>query len=63
MNVPPSWAILIAMCHDDAPWLGKSATCWQHVGPTAKCQHIWPACPCRGDTKLILTQHFCVGDC
>ena len=23
----------------------------QHVGPTAKCWHILPKCPCRGDTK------------
>ena len=39
-------------------WVGKLATCWWHVGPTAKCRHILPTCPCRGNTKLIPTQHF-----
>jgi hypothetical protein len=29
----------------------------------AKCRHFWPTSPCRGDTKPILTQYFCVGDC
>ena len=33
-------------------------TCRQHVGPTAKCRHIWRACSCRGNTKWIPTQHF-----
>ena len=44
-----------------ASWLAMSPTCWQHVGPTAKCRHFWPTRPCRADTKLIPTQHFCVG--
>jgi hypothetical protein len=44
-------------------WVGKLATCRQQVGPTAKCRHIRPTCPCRGDTNLIPTQHFCVSDC
>ncbi len=44
-------------------WLGKSPTCRQHVGPTAKCRHFWLTSPCRGDTKPIPTQYFCVGDC
>ncbi len=43
-------------------WLGMLATCWQHVAPTAKCQHFWPTSPCRGDTKLIPTQYFRVRD-
>jgi hypothetical protein len=45
------------------PWLGKLPTCWRHVGLTAKCRHFWPTSPCRGDTKPIPTQYFCVGDC
>jgi hypothetical protein len=45
------------------PWLGKLPTYRQHVGPTAKCWHFWPTSPCRGDTKPIPTQYFCVGDC
>ncbi len=44
-------------------WLGKLLTCWRHVGPTAECRHFWPASPCRGDTKPIPTQYFCVEDC
>jgi hypothetical protein len=44
-------------------WLGMSPICRQHVGPTAKCRHIWRAWSCRGNTKWIPTQHFCVGDC
>ena len=41
------------------PWLKKLPTCPRHVTATAKCQHIWPKCPCCGDTKLIPT-FFCV---
>ena len=44
-------------------WLGKLPTCRRHVAATARCWHIWPACPCHGNTKLIPTQYFCVGDC
>jgi hypothetical protein len=40
-------------------WLGKSPTCRQHVGPTAKSRHIWPTGPRRADTISFLT-HFCV---
>jgi hypothetical protein len=43
-------------------WLAMSPTCRRHVGPTAKCRHFWPTRPCRADTKLIPTQHFCVGN-
>ena len=42
--------------------LAMLLTCRRHVGPMAKCRHILPTCLCRGDTKLIPTQHFCVGD-
>ena len=42
-------------------WLRKSPTCWRHVAPTAKCRHIWPKCPCRGDTILIPTHFFVSG--
>ncbi len=44
-------------------WLGMLLTCWRHAAPTAKCWHFWPTSPCRGDTKLILTQYLYVGDC
>jgi hypothetical protein len=44
-------------------WLGMTATCRQHVAPTAKCWHFWLTSPCRGNTKPIPTQYFCVGDC
>ena len=43
-------------------WLAMLPTCWQHVGPTAKCRHFWPTRPSHADTKLIPTQHFHVGD-
>ncbi len=49
------WACVLL---DKAAWLGKLPTRRQHVAPTAKCWHIWPTCPCRGDTKLILTHFF-----
>jgi hypothetical protein len=42
-------------------WLRKSPTCWRHVATTAKCQHILPKCPCRGDTILIPTPFFVSG--
>ena len=45
------------------PTQGKLSKCWQHVARTAKCLHIWPTCPCRGDTKLIPTHLLCVGVC
>jgi len=37
-------------------WLAMLPTCWQHVGPTAKCRHFWQTRLCRADTKLIPTQ-------
>ncbi len=43
------------------PWLRKSLTCWRHVATTAKYWHIWPKCPCRGDTKLIQHSIFVSG--
>jgi hypothetical protein len=42
-------------------WLRKLPTCWQHVAATAKCWHIWPKCPCRGDKKLIRHSIFVSG--
>ena len=42
-------------------WLGKLPTCQQHVAVTAKCRHIWPKCPCHGDTKLIRHSIFVSG--
>jgi hypothetical protein len=50
------------MSLQSSSWLGMSPTCWRHVSPTTKCCHFWPTQPCRADTKLIPTQHFCVGD-
>ncbi len=41
------------------PWLRKLPTCCRHVAPTAKCGHILPKCPCRGDTILIPTPFLC----
>ena len=53
-------------CRPKVPTFGcranMSPTCWRHVGPTAKYWHFWPTRPCRADTKLIPTQHCCVGD-
>jgi hypothetical protein len=46
-------------CRCRFTWLAMSPTCRGHVGPTAKCRHIWPTCPCRGDTKLIPTASCC----
>ncbi len=40
---------------DTGTWLRKLPTCRRHVAPTAKCHHIFPKCPCCGDTILIPT--------
>jgi hypothetical protein len=42
-------------------WLGMFTTCRQHFAPIAKCRHFWPTSPCRGNTKLIMTQYFLSG--
>ncbi len=41
------------------PWPIKLPTCRQHVATTAKCWHILPKCPCRGNTILIPTHFLC----
>ncbi len=44
-----------------SPWLRKLPACRQHVATTAKCWHILPKCPCRGNTILIPTPFFVSG--
>jgi hypothetical protein len=47
--------------HSSFAWLGKSPTCWRHVGPTAKSRHFWPTWPSRADTNLFPTLFLCRG--